>query len=145
MSFGVTVALWIILVVSALFDAANTQSVDGSESTLGAENAANLNQILENEPVGVKQIGVGGANVTIPTINPNFIAGVFSFLTWDRSYFKADWNLLRWFFTAITFAFTLFVIKDLTGPVVDIARFLGETAGAVVGGFASVAKGLLFR
>lgn len=145
MSFGVTVALWMILLVSALFDAANTQSISGSNTTLGTENASNLNQILENEPVQLKQVGVGGTNITIPIINPNFISSTFSFLTWDRSYFKEDWNILRWIFTSITFAFTLFVIKDLADPIVNIARFLGEAAAAVVGGFASAARALLFR
>ena len=85
-------------------------------------------------------IGIG-----IPLIDPGLFTTVFSFLTWDMSFFR-DWlNPFRYLLTAITFMFTLFALRDFTGPLMEIARFAGAALGGLIGGAGRAAAQILGR
>ncbi len=143
MTIGFTMALWLVMIVGLIFDAALNESVDsGGNSALRTANG-DINTLVDSSAVSAKEVGVGEFQVSIPTVNVGFFNTTLKILTWDLQFFKGWMNVIRYVFLALTYATTIFMLRDLGPVMVAIASFIGQTLSAISGVASGAVRALL--
>ena len=136
------IPLAMIVIVGAVLAGAADAAVTAGSTTLG-DAQSDLNTIMNFKVFGIREMSVFGQSVSIPTLHVGFIGSLFNILTWDYSYLSGGmWNLLRYFLMTLTFATGILVFIHMGPVILAIAEFIGRTAAAVVGVFASSFRGI---
>ncbi len=140
-----TIPLAMVLIVAALLGAMADQTINTAGNTVLGSTAeqADINALLDFKLFNIKEISLFQVSVSIPMINVAFFSGLFDLLTWNFSYFKGTWAILRLFFMSLTFSVGIMVLISIAPILIGVAEFLGRAAAGVVGIFGAGARALL--
>lgn len=122
-----------IMIIAGIFDAVSTQQASALPVS------ADVNQLTENEPLSASELGGPDIGLQIPSIGPNVFSVIGNSLTWNHSYFTAEWQMFRFVFAFLSWGAILWQLGLATTVIailhlfLDIARFALEAVAGAVG------------